>query len=162
MANKHSHGHAALGDGGGHIPPHSLDHYATATAGNKSGGGEGVNNSAFQKMVRTMVANIKVATPKDTGNLAYNATRYEFMGGGTARIFVNTVGDHVPESRDGIAPYFVKVNYDKNISFTNNRGQLIIKPNKNYHYWDDAIDKEVRKIADIVGGIVAKEGAPDA
>lgn len=121
-----------------------------------------MNKSAFQEIVQTMAANIKAATPKDTGNLAYNATGYEFMGGGTARIFVNTVGDHAPESRDGIAPYFVYVNYRKEMRHVKKDGQVTIKPNRNYHYWDDAIDKEVQRIADIVGGIVKKEGTPNA
>lgn len=121
-----------------------------------------MNNSDFQKIVRTMAANVKAATPKDTRNLAYNATRYEFIGGGTARIFVNTVGDHAPESRDGIAPYFVYVNYRKEMRHVKKNGQVTIKPNRNYHYWDYAIDREVRKIAVIVGGIVEKEGTPNA
>lgn len=121
-----------------------------------------MNQSAFLRIARTVTANLKQATPKDTGNLAYHATRYEPLAAGAVRVYVNTSGDHKPESLDGIAPYFVKVNYDKNITFTDSKGNTVIKQNRNYHYWDDAIDGEVKEIARIVGGDVKKEGAPNA
>lgn len=121
-----------------------------------------MRQSDFLRIARTMAANLKQATPKDTGNLAYNATRYEPLSANAIRIYVNTQGDHKPESLDGIAPYFVYVNYKKNTAFTDKRGNTVIKTNRNYHYWDDAIDAQVKEIARIVGGDVKKEGAPDA
>lgn len=121
-----------------------------------------MNNSAFVQIIRTMAANIKAATPIDTGNLAYNATRYEFLSGGTATIYINSVGQHQPESVDGIAPYFPFVNYRKNLTYINKRGQTVVKPNRNYHYWDKAVDNEIKKISGILNATVKKEGEPDA
>lgn len=112
-----------------------------------------MNDAAFWKITRDFTANIRGATPKDTGNLAFNATRYEPIGGGEVRVYVNTQGDHKPESIDGVAPYFIYVNYYKEL-----RG----KKNRNYHYWDNAIDRETERIAAIVGGTVTKEGEPNA
>lgn len=121
-----------------------------------------MRRSDFLRIARTMAANLKQVTPKDTGNLAYNATRYEPLSAQAVRIYVNTRGDHKSESRDGIAPYFVYVNYMKSRKRTDRNGNVVIKPNRNYHYWDDAIDAQVKEIARIVGGDVKKEGAPDA
>lgn len=112
-----------------------------------------MNSAAFWKITRNFTANIRGATPKATGNLAYNATRYEPTSGGDVRVYVNTQGDHKPESADGIAPYFIYVNYYEYL-----RG----KRNRNYHYWDRAIDAEAERIAAIVGGTVTKEGEPGA
>lgn len=78
-----------------------------------------------------------------TGNLAFNATRSESLGANKIRIYVNTVGNHSPQSRDGIAPYFVYVNgYET----------LWGKPNPNYGYWDRAIKRAIHNIATFYGG----------
>ena len=73
-----------------------------------------------------------------TGNLAFNATRYESLGANKIRIYVNTVGVHAPQSQDGIAPYFV---------YVNGYQTLWEKPNPNYGYWGRAIDRAIHNIA---------------
>lgn len=83
--------------------------------------------------------------PYDTGNLVLNAIKIEELAYGAFQVYVNSFGKHVPESRDGIAPYFKKVNYFDTING---------KPNKHYHWWDNAIADEVKNIAKYLGGRV--------
>lgn len=83
--------------------------------------------------------------PYDTGNLVLNAIRSEDLSYGKFRIYVNSFGNHVPESQDGIAPYFKYVNYYDTI-----RGKV----NKHYHWWDNAIAAAVKDVAQEWGGIV--------
>lgn len=102
-------------------------------------------------LTNTILQNIRKATPRDTGNLRYFATKAEPLAHGAFRIYVNTVGDHKPESRDGIAPYFPKVNYEPFLETEDGRSVR----NKNYGYWDKAIKKEIERIAKELGGVVS-------
>ena len=110
-----------------------------------------MTDQQFTRIVNVMLSNIRKATPYDTGNLAMFATRSEPLAHGAFRIYVNTVGDHAPESTDGIAPYFAKVNYDAFIELEDGRSVR----NKNFHYWDKAIKKEIDRMATELGGVIS-------
>lgn len=110
-----------------------------------------MTDQQFTRITNVMLSNIRKATPYDTGNLAMFATRSEPLAHGAFRIYVNTVGDHSPESTDGIAPYFVKVNYDAYIELESGRTVR----NKNFQYWDNAVKKEVERIAKELGGVIS-------
>ena len=104
-----------------------------------------MTDAEFTAVCGMVKAMIQDDTPKRTRNLALNATRSESLGANKIRIYVDTEGTHVPESLDGIAPYFV---------YVNNYPVLRDKPNRNFQYWDKAIDRAIRAIALEKGGIV--------
>lgn len=97
----------------------------------------------FNIITGNILAMIRARTPRDTGNLRMNATKSEPLSNSAFRIYINTEGDHLPSSQDGIAPYFVFVNYAPTL-----RG----KPNRNYGYWERAIDECARWVATTLGG----------
>lgn len=86
--------------------------------------------------VGSVKAEIAKRTPYDTGNLAKNATRSESLGGGQARIYIDTQ----------IAPYFKYVNYYQYL----NGG----KANPNFLYFDKALKAALIKTAQMNGGSV--------
>lgn len=110
-----------------------------------------MTDQQFTRITNVMLSNIRKATPYDTGNLAMFATRSEPLAHGSFRIYVNTVGDHSPESTDGIAPYFKYVNYRP--FFHSESGAS--RKNPNYEYWDKAVKKEVERIAKELGGVIS-------
>ena len=103
-----------------------------------------MNGSVYSYIKGFALEQIRTFTPRDTGNLRMFATRSEDLEERSFRIYVNASGDHSPRSTDGIAPYFHKVNYEPRME----NG----KPNKNYHYWDAAIEEVAKTIALYLGG----------
>jgi hypothetical protein len=84
----------------------------------------------------SVTAEIAKDTPYDTKNLKKNATRFESLGRGQARIYIDTK----------IAPYFKYVNYYQYL----NGG----KANPNYLYFEKALKAALIKIARMNGGNV--------
>ncbi len=84
--------------------------------------------------------------PKDTGNLAFNAIRFEKTGEHSWKIYVHTEGNHTSGALDGIAPYQTYLN--ERPTLPNGR------PNKNYQWWQAAIELALEEMAKILGGSV--------
>lgn len=72
--------------------------------------------------------------PKDTGNLAYNAIKFEQLNEREWKIYVD----------EAIAPYQKHVNDNPTLS----NG----KPNPNYQWFEAAIELAVEEIATLLGG----------
>lgn len=104
-----------------------------------------MTDAEFTAVCGRIKSMIQDETPRDTGNLALNATRSESLGVNKVRIYVDTVGDHSPNSLDGIAPYFV---------YVNNEPFLRGRKNPNFGYWDNAIKRAIHNIAASYGGSV--------
>ena len=88
------------------------------------------------KLVYTIVAYIRSRAPNDTGNLAYNAIKYEFIGENEARIYVD----------EAIAPYMPYTNEPWVSSYWQG------KQNPNLYWWDMLAQ-------DIIGFIEEETGA---
>lgn len=98
--------------------------------------------------VARFVQILRDLAPKDTGNLAFNAIRFEKTGERSWKIYIHTEGEHSPGSLDGIAPYQV---------YLNDRPTLPNgKPNKHYQWWPTAIELALEEMANLLGGTVEK------
>lgn len=93
----------------------------------------------FTKLMTSLVSDIRDDTPVDTGNLRGNATSGRPIGGGAFVISVSI----------RIAPYFPAVNYRER--FPNG------KPNRNYHYFEDSLERHLENIAQQIGGVIEYE-----
>lgn len=100
--------------------------------------------SIEQKIVTALsqqLGTIQNMTPKDTGNLAYNATKFESLGQGRYRIYVD----------EKIAPYFVFV---ENPWISSKwKG----KQNPNEGYFEKAAISVANNIAIAIGGKIEIE-----
>ncbi len=74
---------------------------------------------------------LKIVAPKDTGNLAFNAIKYEILGD-TMRIYVD----------EDIAPYMVYTNEE----WINRKGV-----NPNQQWWNDAVEQIIGYMAFYLG-----------
>lgn len=91
----------------------------------------------FTEAAGDLLREIRNGTPKDTGNLRYNATRKEALGGGRFRITVE----------ERVAPYFRYVNGQRTI-----RG----RKNEHYGYFENAVRDAVRSVAKKYGGRIER------
>lgn len=98
--------------------------------------------------VARFVQILRDLAPKDTGNLAYNAIRFEKVGERSYRIYVHVEGEHSPGSMDGIAPYQVYLNESPTLP----NGQ----PNRHYKWWETAIELAMGEMATLLGGEIEK------
>lgn len=101
-----------------------------------------MTDAEFNTIAHFFATELKRRTPKDTGNLAFNATRIQSFDANFFRIYVETHGDHAPQSHDGIAPYFVFVNNRENITLRNGS----MKKNKNYRYFQNAMSQGIKDL----------------
>lgn len=108
-----------------------------------------MTDNEFNTTAHFFAQRVKDMTPKRTMNLAFHATKIQSQGADKFRIYVNTVGDHAVNSQDGIAPYF---------QFVNDYETLRNKPNKNYHYFQRAVNKSVQDLTVMLGAYL-EEGA---
>ena len=94
----------------------------------------------FEQLVFVIVAELQRQSPIDTGNLRYNAIRYERIDEDTYKIFVD----------EAIAPY---------MPFTNEKWispRWHGKQNPNEHWFDDAADSIAQMIAGILNARIKK------
>jgi len=104
-----------------------------------------MTNEEFNVIGHELLSYIKDRTPKDTGNLAYNATGFG-LGVGTFTITVNTK----------IAPYFKYVNNYETFTRKYKNGNERTVQNRNYHYFEKAVDSGVEYLAQLLGGTLIK------
>lgn len=88
--------------------------------------------------VERFVQILRDLAPKDTGNLAYNAIKYEKVSEREYRIYIDLE----------IAPYQVYVN--ESPTLTNGT------PNKNYGWWEAAIELAIEEMARLLEGEIIK------
>lgn len=96
-----------------------------------------------------MVGKIRKNTPRLTGNLRDNATKMKSLGADRFVIFVDT----------SIAPYFKYVNNEELIRREVKVGQRkaqMYKRNRNYKYWEKAVDLAIEDIAQALGGRIER------
>ena len=103
-----------------------------------------VNNTDMA--VARFVQILRDLAPKDTGNLAYNAIRFEKTGEHSWKIYIHTEGKHASGTLDGIAPYQTYLN--ERLTLPNGR------PNKHYKWWETAIELALEEMATMLGGKV--------
>lgn len=104
--------------------------------------------SSTDAAVARFVQILRDLAPKDTGNLAYNAIRFEKTGEHSWRIYVHTEGTHTPGALDGIAPYQVYLNELPTLP----NGA----PNKHYKWWETAIELALDEMATLMGGTIER------
>ncbi len=98
-----------------------------------------MTDEQFTALMTDLVAKIRDDTPVDTGNLRGNATSGRPIGGGAFVISVTA----------RIAPYFKYVNYMERFPSG--------KPNPNYHYFEDSLERHLETIAQQIGGVIEYE-----
>lgn len=98
-----------------------------------------MTDAEFNAIMTSLRAKIRGDTPIDTGNLRRTATSGRPIGGGAFVISVSV----------RIAPYFPAVNYRERYE----NGQ----PNKNYHYFEDSLERHLEEIAQQIGGVIEYE-----
>lgn len=104
-----------------------------------------INKSYFDKVFLEAVAELRKLAPKHSGNLAYNAIKYKWIGDNKFVIYVD-VGDTASfmktrEYEEGVAPYMPFTN-EKWISPRWNGTQ-----NPNESWWNDAMEVIINYIA---------------
>ncbi len=97
-----------------------------------------MSDEQFTTFMKNMVAGIQKETPKDTGNLADTATRGTPLSHGRYALTVST----------RIAPYFHYVNERKKACSRHGESH--------YHYFDNALDKQLEIIAKKAGGYIER------
>lgn len=108
-----------------------------------------MTNQEFNDIVHHMVGKIRENTPRRTKNLMNNATKSKSLGADRFVIFVDTE----------IAPYFKYVNNEplirREVKVGNRKAQMF-KRNRNYQYWQKAVDLAIEDIAKALGGRVER------
>lgn len=108
-----------------------------------------MTNQEFNTITHRAVAIIRSRTPYYTGNLCNNATKSKSLGADRFIISVNTK----------IAPYFKYVNNEelirREVKVGKNKAQMS-KRNRNYHYWQKAVDLVIEDIARALGGRIER------
>ena len=97
----------------------------------------------FDRAIFRFVQILRDLAPKDTGNLAYFAIRYEKTGEHSYKIYVHTEGEHTPGRMDGIAPYQVYLD----------QGQ-----GKHRGWWQAAVELALEEVANLLKGSVENGG----
>lgn len=98
-----------------------------------------MTDAEFNAIMTALVAKIRKDTPYDTHNLERHATSGRPIGGGAFVISVSA----------RIAPYFKYVNYAERLPNGN--------PNRNYHYFEDSLERHLEEIAQQIGGVIEYE-----
>ena len=88
--------------------------------------------------IERFVQLLRELAPRDTGNLAYNAIRFEKTGEHSYKVYINIHGEHTKGVRDGIAPYQVYLNENPK--------------SKHHDWWQAAIELALEEIAGMLGG----------
>lgn len=106
-----------------------------------------IDRQVFDNAFIRAVANLRAIAPKDTGNLAYNAIKYQWINSNTFKIYVDE-GFGLDDKKLGVAPY---------MPFTNEEW---ISPkwnghkNPNQNWWNEAIQFIIQDIARTLGGVL--------
>ena len=103
-----------------------------------------MTDAQFTKICTAMRQDIADRTPYDTGNLANNATLVRPGGMNEMRIFVD----------ENIAPYFRAVNLRPSYYVNSIYGGKMLKPNRNYLYFELAFVRALKNLADSIDGEV--------
>lgn len=107
-----------------------------------------MTDTEFTAISRELQGDIKESTPRKTGNLRGNATLIRKIGSNEIRIYVDTE----------IAPYFDLVNYRKTYKVKSRfRDAMLTKQNKNYHYFENAVEAAINNLARKIGGEIVKK-----
>ena len=108
-----------------------------------------MTNREFNVITHRAVAIIRSRTPYYTGNLCNNATKSKSRGADRFIIFVNTKK----------APYFKYVNNEeiirREVKVGKSKAQMF-KRNRNYQYWEKAVDLVIEDIARALGGRIER------
>ena len=109
-----------------------------------------MNKQYFERIFLKAVQELRKKAPKDTGNLAYNAIKYRWIGDNEFEIYID-VGDtdaFVKSQKylQGTAPYTPFTN-EKWISPRWNG-----KQNPNENWWNNAVEFIIAYIANATGG----------
>lgn len=102
-----------------------------------------------QQIVRSLLRQIRNATPVDTGNLKAS-TMSKRIDSNTWIIYVNAGDDPYAKYERGLAPYVPFVNEPWISSFWRGR------QNPNQGYWNRAVEKAIRDLAKKTGGDLTK------
>lgn len=105
-----------------------------------------IDRQYFDRVFLEAVDQLRKVAPKDTGNLAYNAIKYNWLSEKEFVIFVDVGNVQQTIRVSGIAPYMPFTN-EKWIS-PNWNGK--INPNENW--WNEAIKMVIHFIAKRLGG----------
>jgi hypothetical protein len=97
-----------------------------------------MTDSEFTRIMASMLAGIREDTPRDKGNLQGNATNGQPIAHGRYALTVST----------RIAPYFHYVNERKEPCKRHGESH--------YHYFENALDKQIEIIARKAGGYVER------
>lgn len=103
-----------------------------------------MTDAQFTTICTAMRQDIADRTPYDTGNLANNATLVRSSGANEMCIFVD----------ENIAPYFRAVNLRHSYQVNSIYGGKIVKPNRNYMYFELAFVRALKNLADSIDGEV--------
>jgi hypothetical protein len=89
-----------------------------------------MTTNEFKKLCSKVVDELRGFAPKDTGNLAYNAIRYEFTSENECKIYVDK----------DIAPYMPYTNEAWVSAYWQG------KKNPNEHWWNNAVGNVIETI----------------
>jgi len=105
-----------------------------------------IDRQYFDRVFLEAVDQLRKVAPKDTGNLAYNAIKYNWVGEKEFVIFVDVGNVQQTRRVNGIAPYMPFTN-EKWISPNWNE-----KTNPNENWWNEAMEMVIYFIAKRLGG----------
>lgn len=105
-----------------------------------------MTDNEFTAICRELQSDIKSRTPRRTGNLRGNATLIRSCGANEIRVYVDT----------DIAPYFDLVNY-RQTYLVGRRDMKKTKQNKNYRYFERAVEIAIENLASKIGGDIVKK-----
>lgn len=105
-----------------------------------------MTDQQFTNICSEMRHDIKGMTPWDTGNLADKATKISDLVGNEIRIYVD----------ENIAPYFPYVNNRPTYQVKGKFGKSYTKQNKNYGYFQHAVEVAIEKLARKIDGEIIK------
>lgn len=110
-----------------------------------------MNRNELEKVFMEAVQLLRKFAPKDTGNLAFNAIKYEWLNPRQFRIYVDVGDVGIVQNRvSGIAPYMPYTN-EKWIS-----DYWKGKTNPNENWWNNAADFICMYVANRLGGKLEK------
>lgn len=106
-----------------------------------------MTDEQFSNICHSMLHDIRGRTPRDTGNLADKATLIRSVGSNEMKIYVD----------EKIAPYFRIVNErpDYYVKSRNSGGRLI-RQNRNYMYFQRAVEVAIENLARKIDGEIIK------
>ena len=104
-----------------------------------------MTDQQFTFVCSSMLHDIRDKTPKLTGNLADKATLLRSVGANEIRIYVD----------ENIAPYFKYVN-NRPTYRVNGKFGSYTKQNRNYEYFQHAVEEAVENLARKINGEIIK------